>query len=52
VRAVGIGEVHTGFMAIMTESEWREFGARNGVPGEYLVRVRMTKVIAEHALAS
>ena len=29
-----------------------EFGARNGVPGEYLVRVRMTKVIAERALAS
>ena len=29
-----------------------EFGARNGVPGEYLVRVRMTKIIAERALAS
>ncbi|MFF5261263.1 PPOX class F420-dependent oxidoreductase [Actinomadura viridis] len=28
-----------------------EFGARNGVPGEYLVRVRITKVIAERGVA-
>jgi PPOX class probable F420-dependent enzyme len=28
-----------------------EFGARNGVPGEYLVRVRITKVISERDLA-
>jgi PPOX class probable F420-dependent enzyme len=28
------------------------FGARNGVPGEYLVRVRITKVISERDLAA
>ncbi|MEW2358496.1 PPOX class F420-dependent oxidoreductase [Spirillospora sp. NPDC029432] len=28
-----------------------EFGARNGVPGEYLVRVRITKVVAERNVA-
>lgn len=28
-----------------------EFGARNGVPGEYLVRARITKVIAERAIS-
>ncbi|GAA4226314.1 PPOX class F420-dependent oxidoreductase [Actinomadura meridiana] len=28
-----------------------EFGARNGVPTEYLVRARITKVIAERAIA-
>jgi PPOX class probable F420-dependent enzyme len=30
----------------------REFGARNAVPGEYLVRVRITKVVAERDVAS
>ncbi|WP_131742673.1 PPOX class F420-dependent oxidoreductase [Actinomadura roseirufa] len=29
----------------------REFGDRNGVPGEYLVRARITRVIAERAVA-
>ncbi|TDD81314.1 PPOX class F420-dependent oxidoreductase [Actinomadura rubrisoli] len=28
-----------------------EYGARNGVPGEYLVRARITKVIAERDIA-
>ncbi|GAA2439528.1 PPOX class F420-dependent oxidoreductase [Actinomadura vinacea] len=28
-----------------------EFGARNAVPGEYLVRVRITKVVAERDVA-
>ena len=28
-----------------------EFGARNAVPGEYLVRARITEVIAERAVA-
>ncbi|MFD0691011.1 PPOX class F420-dependent oxidoreductase [Actinomadura fibrosa] len=28
-----------------------EFGARNGVPGEYLVRARITKVIAQRAVS-
>nr|BFE37954.1 PPOX class F420-dependent oxidoreductase [Actinomadura rugatobispora] len=28
-----------------------EFGTRNAVPGEYLVRVRITKVIAQAAVA-
>jgi PPOX class probable F420-dependent enzyme len=30
----------------------REFGARNAVPGECLVRMRITKVIAERDVAS
>jgi hypothetical protein len=30
----------------MGESRAEEFGARNGVPGELLVRVRPTKIIA------
>jgi hypothetical protein len=29
----------------------QEFGERNGVPGEYLVRVRITKVIPERHIA-
>ncbi len=29
-----------------------EYGERNGVPGEYLVRARVTKVIAERAIAT
>jgi PPOX class probable F420-dependent enzyme len=29
-----------------------EFGARNSIPGEYLVRVRITKVIAQRDLAA
>ncbi|WP_407642578.1 PPOX class F420-dependent oxidoreductase [Actinomadura craniellae] len=28
-----------------------EFGARNGVPGEYLVRVPLTRVIAQRAVS-
>ncbi len=28
-----------------------EFGARNGVPGELLVRLRITKVVAQSAVA-
>ena len=28
-----------------------EYGARNGVPGEYLVRVRITKVVAQRDIA-
>ena len=28
-----------------------EFGARNGVPGELLVRLRITKVVAQSAIA-
>jgi PPOX class probable F420-dependent enzyme len=30
----------------------QEYGARNGVPGEYLVRVSITKVIAQRDLAA
>ena len=29
-----------------------EFGARNGVPGEFLVRARITKVVAERDIAA
>ncbi|MFE1172341.1 PPOX class F420-dependent oxidoreductase [Streptomyces sp. NPDC058773] len=36
----------------MGEERAEEFGARNGVPGEVLVRVRIDKVIAVAALAS
>jgi PPOX class probable F420-dependent enzyme len=36
----------------MGQDRAQEFGARNGVPGEYLVRVRITKVIAQRDLAS
>ncbi|WP_415953078.1 PPOX class F420-dependent oxidoreductase [Streptomyces sp. KLOTTS4A1] len=35
----------------MGEERAEEFGARNGVPGELLVRVKITKVIAEADLA-
>ncbi|GAA4623179.1 PPOX class F420-dependent oxidoreductase [Actinoallomurus vinaceus] len=28
-----------------------EYGARNGVPGEYLVRVRITKIVAQRDIA-
>jgi PPOX class probable F420-dependent enzyme len=35
----------------MGEDRAEEFGARNGVPGELLVRVTPTKVIAERDLA-
>ena len=28
-----------------------EFGARNGVPGELLVRLRITRVVAQSAVA-
>jgi PPOX class probable F420-dependent enzyme len=28
-----------------------EYGARNGVPGEYLVRVRITRVVAQRDIA-
>ncbi|MBX6769772.1 MAG: PPOX class F420-dependent oxidoreductase [Actinomadura rubrobrunea] len=35
----------------MGEDRAEEFGARNGVPGEVLVRVRPTKVIAEKDIA-
>jgi hypothetical protein len=28
-----------------------EFGARNAVPGEYLVRARITKVVAQRDIA-
>ncbi|GAA4149939.1 PPOX class F420-dependent oxidoreductase [Actinomadura keratinilytica] len=36
----------------MGEDRAEEFGARNGVPGESLVRVRLTKVIAERDIAA
>jgi PPOX class probable F420-dependent enzyme len=35
----------------MGEERAREFGARNGVPGELLVRVRVDKVLAQIAVA-
>ncbi|MET9790140.1 PPOX class F420-dependent oxidoreductase [Streptomyces canus] len=35
----------------MGEERAEEFGARNGVPGELLVRVKIDKVLAEKALA-
>ncbi|MFJ8185412.1 PPOX class F420-dependent oxidoreductase [Streptomyces sp. NPDC096105] len=35
----------------MGEERAEEFGARNGVPGELLVRVRIDKVLAEKGLA-
>jgi PPOX class probable F420-dependent enzyme len=35
----------------MGEERAEEFGARNGVPGELLVRVRIDKVLAEQAVA-
>ncbi|MBO2454060.1 PPOX class F420-dependent oxidoreductase [Actinomadura barringtoniae] len=35
----------------MGEDRGAEFGERNAVPGEYLVRVRITKVIAERDVA-
>jgi hypothetical protein len=55
-------------MAQMTEAEWREFvmtgtltgklavvradGARNGVPGELLVRLRPTSVVAQRDVSA
>ncbi|MFF3706975.1 PPOX class F420-dependent oxidoreductase [Streptomyces phaeochromogenes] len=36
----------------MGEERAEEFGARNGVPGELLVRVRIEKVLAEGGIAS
>ncbi|MGA4964668.1 PPOX class F420-dependent oxidoreductase [Streptomyces pseudogriseolus] len=35
----------------MGEDRGEEFGARNGVPGELLVRVRVDKVLAEKGVA-
>jgi hypothetical protein len=35
----------------MGQDRAEEFGARNAVPGEYLVRVRITKVIAQRDIA-
>ncbi|MFJ8332102.1 PPOX class F420-dependent oxidoreductase [Streptomyces sp. NPDC094437] len=35
----------------MGEHRAEEFGARNGVPGELLVRVRIEKVLAQKAIA-
>jgi PPOX class probable F420-dependent enzyme len=35
----------------MGEDRAEEFGARNGVPGELLVRVRITRVVAERDIA-
>ncbi|GAA0192975.1 hypothetical protein GCM10009536_62370 [Streptomyces thermocarboxydus] len=35
----------------MGEDRAEEFGARNGVPGELLVRVRIDKVLAEKGVA-
>jgi PPOX class probable F420-dependent enzyme len=35
----------------MGEDRAEEFGARNGVPGELLVRLRMSKVIAQRDIA-
>ena len=35
----------------MGEERAEEFGARNGVPGELLVRVRIEKVLAEGGIA-
>ncbi|MBJ6612312.1 PPOX class F420-dependent oxidoreductase [Streptomyces griseoincarnatus] len=35
----------------MGEDRAEEFGARNGVPGELLVRVRIDKVLAERGVA-
>ncbi|MFJ2609127.1 PPOX class F420-dependent oxidoreductase [Streptomyces sp. NPDC091279] len=35
----------------MGEDRAEEFGARNGVPGELLVRVRIEKVLAQKAIA-
>ncbi|MGX1908357.1 PPOX class F420-dependent oxidoreductase [Streptomyces phaeochromogenes] len=36
----------------MGEERAEEFGARNGVPGELLVRVRIEKVLAEAGIAN
>lgn len=36
----------------MGEDRAEEFGARNGVPGELLVRVRIDKVLAEKGVAN
>ncbi|MEU9877437.1 PPOX class F420-dependent oxidoreductase [Streptomyces phaeochromogenes] len=36
----------------MGEERAEEFGARNGVPGELLVRVRIEKVLAEGGIAN
>jgi PPOX class probable F420-dependent enzyme len=36
----------------MGEERAEEFGARNGVPGELLVRVRIDRVLAERAVAA
>ncbi|GAA4061922.1 PPOX class F420-dependent oxidoreductase [Actinomadura miaoliensis] len=36
----------------MGEDRAEEFGARNGVPGESLVRVHLTKVIAQRDIAA
>ncbi|MEV2227031.1 PPOX class F420-dependent oxidoreductase [Streptomyces phaeochromogenes] len=36
----------------MGEERAEEFGARNGVPGELLVRVRIEKVLAERGIAN
>jgi PPOX class probable F420-dependent enzyme len=36
----------------MGQDRAEEYGARNGIPGEYLVRVRITKVIAQRDLAA
>ncbi|MFD5428620.1 PPOX class F420-dependent oxidoreductase [Streptomyces sp. NPDC127084] len=35
----------------MGEARGREYGERNSVPGEYLVRARVDRVIARHAIA-
>ncbi|MGI5330826.1 PPOX class F420-dependent oxidoreductase [Actinomadura nitritigenes] len=35
----------------MGEDRAEEFGARNAVPGEYLVRARITKVVAQRDIA-
>lgn len=35
----------------MGEDRAEEFGARNGVPGELLVRVAVAKVLAQKAVA-
>ncbi|MFI0450017.1 PPOX class F420-dependent oxidoreductase [Actinomadura sp. 6N118] len=36
----------------MGEDRGKEFGERNAVPGEYLVRVRIDKVVAERDVAN
>ncbi|MFC7304600.1 PPOX class F420-dependent oxidoreductase [Streptomyces monticola] len=49
---VQVGDAATRIAArYMGEERAEEFGARNGVPGELLVRVRITKVLAMAAVA-